>query len=582
MDEARNQFIADANDVVDRLYLDLEQLRAARLQGRVRREVAARIFRYVHTLKGSAGSFGLQAISEIAHEFEGVLDGVRLGRVWIEDELLDLFEDATDAIAESLDAQGLREDANGQQVIRRLKSIASASAKQGTIAGTLRSALPDDIARSLSEYDLQHAREAVREGAKLFIVGASFSIDTFDRNFRELSRLLGKSGELITTVPASGVNTEKISFRLLYAAPIIPDQIRTKAEQLGTIDFSDVPLRPAELPFRLSVESANSVTEPLAPAPSVRIELEELDQLTSAVSDLFRDTTNAFSSLRNASGTDGINGSQLRRRFVQLEERLIKLRLVPLSGLLHSAAARAGRAAARRSGKDIEFEIVGGGVGIDKSLANILADPLLHLVRNAVAHGIESPEERLAAGKKATGMVRLKGSNVGSRISISISDDGRGIDLSNVAITATQSGIVPKPDDLSPDQCLRLIFRPGFSTSGEVTELSGRGIGLDIVDRVMEQAGGEVRVASEPGHGTTFRMMIPATLALVPCVIVRSADQFYCVDSDLVLDRGAFSKTDLDEIAVEDSITWKGQKLPLLRLAGLLARSKTAETNELS
>ena len=266
MDEARNQFIADANDVVDRLYLDLEQLRAARLQGRVRREVAARIFRYVHTLKGSAGSFGLQAISEIAHEFEGVLDGVRLGRVWIEDELLDLFEDATDAIAESLDAQGLREDANGQQVIRRLKSIASASAKQGTIAGTLRSALPDDIARSLSEYDLQHAREAVREGAKLFIVGASFSIDTFDRNFRELSRLLGKSGELITTVPASGVNTEKISFRLLYAAPIIPDQIRTKAEQLGTIDFSDVPLRPAELPFRLSVESANSVTEPLAPA----------------------------------------------------------------------------------------------------------------------------------------------------------------------------------------------------------------------------------------------------------------------------------------------------------------------------
>ena len=580
MDDTQNQFVADAKDIVERLYTDLEQLRAVRLQGRQRRELAARIFRYVHTLKGSAGSFGLKSVSDIAHEFEGVLDGVRLGRVSIDDSLLDLFEDAAHAIAQALESKSLRSDSNGQTIIQRLKLIASASQQQGNIAGSLRTALPDDIARSLSEYDLQHAREAVREGANLFIVGAGFSIDTFDRNFRELSRLLGKSGEVIATVPATTQSADEINFRLLYAAPIIPDQVKRKAGELGTIEFSDIPLQPADVPSQSAAESVGKPTQIILPAPSVRIGLNELDSLTSSVSDLLRETTKAIS-LRTASSNDEIvaTRSHLRRRFVQLEERLIKLRLVPLSGLLHGAAARAGRVAARQMAKDIEFEIIGGDVGIDKSLADIIAEPLLHLVRNAVGHGIETPKERLAAGKPATGIVRLEAFNIGSRIDISVSDDGRGIDLSSIAKTATENGIVNKPEDLSADQCLRLIFRPGFSTSGEVTDLSGRGIGLDIVDRAMEQAGGEVRVSSGPGRGTTFTMMIPATLALVQCVVVRSGDQLYCIDSDVVTDRGSLARHELAEIAQADLITWNSEELPLLSLSKLLAQTQPSESN---
>jgi two-component system chemotaxis sensor kinase CheA len=579
MNETQSQFILDAKEVVDRLYRDLEELRAVRLQGPRRRELAGRIFRHVHTLKGSAGSFGLQSVTDVAHDFEGVLDGVRLGRVAIDDALLDLFEDAIDAIAQTLSGSAQTGDASVRALIGRLHSIAAASARQGAIAGSLRSTLPADIARSLSEYDLQHAREAVREGAKLFIVEAVFPIESFDHNFRELSRLLGKTGEVIATVPGQPATADEIIFRLLYAAELIAEDIKRRAAGLGAIEFAEIRIESTEGAAQIANQAAMSTAE--GAITSVRVGLDQLDELTSSVTDLQRDTTNALAALRSTASGSKIYpaNANLRRRFVQLEEQLIKLRLVPLSDLLHGAAARAGRIAARQLAKDIEFEIIGGSVGIDKSLADVVAEPLIHLVRNAVSHGIETPEERVAAGKAANGSVRLRGFSEGSRIHISVSDDGRGIDLGCVAAAATREGIVSRPEDLTQDQCLRLIFRPGFSTSTEASDLSGRGIGLEIVDRAMEQSGGEVRLATEPGKGTTFTMMIPATLALVQCVVIRCGNQFYCIESALITDRASLPQPNLPASNGDNEITWQGEKLQLMDLRELLAQPVAAEPN---
>jgi chemotaxis protein histidine kinase CheA len=261
---------------------------------------------------------------------------------------------------------------------------------------------------------------------------------------------------------------------------------------------------------------------------------------------------------------------------VHLEERLIKLRLVPLSDLLNGVAARAGRVAARQLGRDIGFEIIGGNVGIDKSLADLVAEPLMHLVRNAVSHGIETPEERRAAGKPPNGSVKLQGFSEGSRIYIVVSDDGRGVDFVQVAEAATRQGIVSRPEELTRDQALRLLFRPGFSTSPDASDLSGRGVGLEIVDRAMTQAGGEVRLTSEPGKGATFAMMIPATLALVPCVVVRSGEQFYCFDSGIVSER---AKIPADKLTADNHIKWLGEEIPLMRLNELLGEPEATETN---
>jgi len=568
VDPTQSQFIADAKDIVERLYADLQRLRAVRSQGRQRRELASRIFRHVHTLKGAAGSLGFKSVSEVAHEFENVLDAVRLGRVTIDDVVLNLFEDTTDVIAEDLAKTSRIDEAKTQALITQLHSIAAKASQQAVIAGSLRSALPDDIARSLSEYDLQHAREAVREGARLFIVDAGFPLDTFDTQFRELTTLLGKTGEVIATVPGPPASPDEIKFRLLYAAELISDQIRRRASDLGTFEFSELPVQSPELLTTLPAPVPGLTQEAASSTTSVRIALNQLDELTSAVTDLMRDTSNALAAAPGDAATPAT--SHLRRKFVLLEERLIKLRLVPLSDLLNGAAARAGRVAARQLKKDIEFEIIGGDVGIDKSLAELIAEPLMHLVRNAVSHGIESPEDRIAAGKPPTGLVRLQGFSEGSRIYITVSDDGRGIDLNQIASAATRQGIVTQPDKLTEDQALRLIFRPGFSTAAEASDISGRGVGLEIVDRALSQAGGDVRLTSMPREGAMFAMMIPATLALVPCVVVRCREQFYCFDSSIVADRATLLEDKFDLMDDRQLIKWQDEQLPLLRLRDLL------------
>ena len=574
MDEAERQFIADAQEIVEKLDRDLEQLRLVRFQGPRRRELAARIFRRVHTLKGSAASLGLEIVREVSHEFESVLDSVRLGRIIIDDSLLNLFEEATNVIAQALSREPTSGEVNAKALIARLQAIASAGASQGRIAGTLRAALPPDVARSLSEYDLQHAREAVREGARLFIVSAAFAIEDFDRNFRELSKVLGQIGEVIATVPGEFAGADEISFRLLYAAEVISEEIARRAVKLGRIEISELKIEPALTRQRGPAPADSLRMIPDEPAASVRVELSELDRIITDAGELFRDTTHALSAAR-APDNQGVVAAatlRLRRRFVELEERLIKLRLVPLAATLERVATRAGRIAARQLGKEVEFEIAVGDIAIDKPLADAIAEPLLHLVRNAVSHGLESPEERTAAGKNVIGKLRLAAFSEGGRIHIAVNDDGRGIDLARVASAAREQGIAGH-DSLTMDQCLRLIFRPGFSTVTEVSDLSGRGIGLDVVDRAMEQAGGEVRVQTEPGKGTTFLISLPVALALVRCVLVRSGEQLYAIASARVAGQYSLDGEERGDNGNAGALDWKGQMLPLFSLARLLDQS---------
>jgi two-component system chemotaxis sensor kinase CheA len=307
--------------------------------------------------------------------------------------------------------------------------------------------------------------------------------------------------------------------------------------------------------------------------PAVRVDLPLLDDLITNAGELFRQATNVLtqSAATPASSLSDRAVSDLRMRFMAFEERLVRLRLVPASEVLERAAVRAGRIAARHLGKEVEFCIDGSDVGIEKSLADMIRDPLLHLVRNAITHGFEDPDERRALGKNPVGRVTLTATNRSGRIHVIVRDDGRGIDLDRVIAAAAEQGI--SSSGLSEDQCLRLIFRPGFSTLREVSDLAGRGIGLDVVDRAMDVAGGEVRVATEKGVGTTFAMIIPAELSLVNCVLVRCGEQVFGIDATNVQSRRrqtAVANGDLDV-----------NNLPLLNLSDLIdGETRTDAANE--
>jgi two-component system chemotaxis sensor kinase CheA len=267
----------------------------------------------------------------------------------------------------------------------------------------------------------------------------------------------------------------------------------------------------------------------------------------------------------------------VRRRFFELEERLIGLRMVTLRASL-LRAARAGRAAARAAGKRVEFEVAGGDARLDRSLAESVADPLLHLVRNAVDHGVETESERLAAGKAPEGRVRVEADSEGGLVVLRVSDDGRGVDVEAVGRAAAAAGLKTPGAALTEAHALRLIFRPGFSTAAEASLVSGRGVGLDVVERAVEDAGGEVRVRSQRGRGTTFELRLPTSLALLPAHVVRAAGRRYCLGSSHVVEAVGAGASDVT--VAGRTLRWRGRELPLVELRELLGQGARADESD--
>ncbi|HYX28728.1 MAG TPA: ATP-binding protein [Pyrinomonadaceae bacterium] len=558
MNDEQRLFLEDARDIVDKLSVDIAELRVEGLAGRRRRHLAAQVFRRVHTLKGSAASLGHQSIADISHRFESILDASRLGQLELDRPALDTFAAAVAEIERLLESNN---DSGGdsQAIIQRLAKHADSAKTRDGIVSNLRAVLPPELAASLSEYDLHHAVSAINEGARLFVVSAAFSLESFDSAFRELSKLLGEEGEVIATIPGAPAADNELSFRIVYATEFFSNELQRRASALAQIRHEEIPVKPEERVATSSDESARSPQGEVATAARAGIRVDEasLGELIGSAAELFRQTNNILACISPSSIITQSMINDVRMRFIAFEDRLIKLRLVAAREILERTVARTGRAAARQLGKDIRFEIKAGDVGIERSLAEIIADPLLHLVRNAITHGIESPEERRAAGKDPSGRVTLTAYSESGKIYVTVSDDGRGIDLDRVVVAAAEHGIVG--DQLTEEQCLRLIFRPGFSTSRDVSDLSGRGIGLDVVDRAMGVAGGEVRVATKRGAGATFAMIVPAALSLVNCLIVRNGEHFYAIDAA--------------HVQVNGVDTLERQRLPLVHLATLVGES---------
>jgi two-component system chemotaxis sensor kinase CheA len=224
--------------------------------------------------------------------------------------------------------------------------------------------------------------------------------------------------------------------------------------------------------------------------------------------------------------------------FMQLTADLVDLRMVPIDRVLQRAY-RAGRSAAIAAGKKIAFEVIGGDIKIDKALSDAIADPLIHLARNAVAHGIETEPERLKAGKDRKGNIRIEASTLLGRTTIKVSDDGRGIDSESISNEAKRLDLIAEDARIDLERSVRLIFRAGFSTVSDVSEVSGRGVGLNVVETTIEELGGTIRVKSAPGEGSVFEILLPVTFSLLNAVVVRSARFRNLIDTKHVLSNEA-------------------------------------------
>jgi two-component system chemotaxis sensor kinase CheA len=473
----------------------------------------------------------------------------------------------------------------------------------------------------------------------MYVVTAEFDLSDFDEQYRRLSETLAEAGEVVSAQPfVNDKGPDRVGFRVVYASaaphaslearaarfgatveeaagdedvehegravgtfdargdsrgtsddealPADASESQTKADDSQTSSTSQPPStsRPSFTSELSSVTQPSPAAQPsLTNSAAVRVSLGELDDLISTTHGLFADTLGALDFARASSG-EGAAREELearalgvRRRFFELEERLIGLRMVTLRGAL-VRAARAGRGVARAAGRVVEFEVEGGDAGLDRSLAERVAEPLLHLVRNAVDHGVEPEEERRAAGKPPAGQVRISAESEAGLVILRVSDDGRGVDADAVARAAVQAGLVTQGASVTDEQALRLIFRPGFSTVRGASLVSGRGVGLDVVERAVEEAGGEVRVRSVRGRGTTFELRLPTTLALLPAHVVTAGGRRYCLADAQVLASGEAEPSEVIREDARPRLRWQGSELPLVELRGLLGR-RTEEAN---
>lgn len=591
-DQFLREFLAQAEDLLEVLFGDLQELRVRRDDGRARRELIGRIFRHVHTIKGSSATVELNAMTRIAHEFETLLDGVRLGRVPIDETVLDAFDDAANALSQNLGHLArLEPQTEAQTLVERLRSLAGQESDQKK-SPAMRQALarlPEEITRSLSDHQAHRLHESIEEGARLFVVIVNFELATFDESFRSLSDTLTEDGEIISTLPGlETASPDQISFRIIYTTKASHEELTARSSAFGQVAITELGgaktnETASDKGAALRTESALSGTS--APLSGrVRVELQELDEIISAAHQLLAETTKALNLATSISQQDDDRAelvervTGVRRNLIELEQRLINLRMIPVAPILERAA-RAGRIAARLTGKEVDFETQGGDVRLDKSLAEAMADPLLHILRNAVDHGIETPAERAAAGKNARGLVRLEALAEGSRIILRITDDGRGIDSLLVTRAAAGQGIIEAGKLLTKDEALRLIFRPGFSTTSSISSISGRGVGLDVVERAIELVGGELRVASEQGAGTIFEMILPTTLALTSAVIINSAGYRYCIDEKHIAETGFIASHEIEGSGEAEQVHWRGSLVPLFRMRQLLAQPARRDRN---
>jgi len=539
VDKTQREFLVEIEDLVEQIFADLDELRATKTDGWARRELIDRIFRRVHSVKGSAASSGLEIVSHIAHEFESLLTEIRAGRVLVDDEVLDTCESAVEALSESLTLATSRiVEPSHRTLFDRLQAATlNQAAREPADSDAKLKNIPFDIWESLDESAKNKLVSIAAEGSPLFVVRTSFDIGNFDAEFFRLKEKLAPFGEVISTSPAVDERPDKINFRILYAINTDLQTVETAVSDFAQVVFEEI-VSDNDPAAAKEILSASRAPGSARVSNFVRTDLDRLDRLISSTHALLRTTSTtlalAMSQLPVPSEELHKLNKHIRSSFIGLEDELINLRLVSLGPTLQRAA-RAGRAAARLEAKEINFEISGADIRLDRLLVEAIADPLIHLVRNAVDHGIETVDERTQAGKLLRGTVRIEAVTEGSQSRLRVADDGRGVDPHFITAAARRLGLFKSDTPLDMEQSLRLIFRPGFTTLASASDISGRGVGLDVVETAVEQVGGELRVSSKPGYGTTFEIRLPVTFGLVATNVIVSAGKHYCIPANQTL-----------------------------------------------
>lgn len=580
-DRAREEFTSEAEELLDTLSRDLVDFEA---QGKdVRPELVNKIFREVHSLKGLAGMLGFTEISELSHSLEDMLDRLRMGKIEISKDLIDLLYDSVDSlnrlvIAINDPSLGALVDMTG--LTRRIHQIVTNQAQQKHDDPFAELTLDDQTKKSLTEYEEHRLLENVRAGKYILSLEVTFDFTDFDERLRSLTQNLSDAGEVISTLPAIPTgNVNGIAFRLLYGSTLDVAAVQILAPEAAVSSLrksgaatSQPAVAPAAEPFVEEEMSLRSLSQ------TVRVDISRLDHVMNIVGELIIEKTQLEAlaralgqgtlaqQARMASHELGKISRNLDRKLNELQKSVIEIRMVPV-GQIYSKLSRTVRKLARELTKEIELILRGEDTELDKMMVEELTDPLMHIIRNALDHGIESADERRAAGKNPVGRVTLTAYQQGNSVVLDVTDDGRGIDPEKIRRVAVQRGLIGEKEGVDQQRAYELMFTPGFSTAAAVSEISGRGVGLDVVKKNIQELKGTIDVVSRVGEGTTFRISLPITLAIIQALIVDAGGEKFAIPLTSVEESLRIYSRDIRTVERKEVFTLRDFTLPLLRLA---------------
>ena len=615
-DEDLKLFNEEAEEQIELLDTALVQM-----EGEPDPELVQRIFRAAHTLKGSAATIGHSRMADLTHAMETVLDAVRQGRRTPDRDVVDALLAGIDALRELADEVVTRisSGVDPAPLVKALLAVVEdpgadpqpASAEAGGSAyeldagveTTIRAEIERGTAAYLATIDLAadcqlpsiRCFQVIQEPEELSQAHQSWpDQETIER---------GDGGHRLVVILTSLESDERIA----AAITDISDVAESSTRALDPGELASLALPPAAAPAQMPepaaadrgapAQSATSgeLTTPPArrQASSVRIDVERLNGLMNLVGELVIDRTRLEQIreqlthvLRDANEPDLTENfeettSHLARVTDELQEEIMRSRMLPVRSVL-SRLPRIVRDVASKGGKRVELTMSGEDTELDRSVIEELTDPLVHILRNAVDHGIEPPAERLAAGKPEAGQIKVTAWNQETYIYLSVSDDGRGIAIDRLLKKAVERGIVSSEAAASatPEAALDYLFMAGLSTAAEVTDVSGRGVGMDIVRTNIERLNGEVRVRSTPGEGSEFTIQLPLTLATTKALMVLANETVYAVPLVSVTEALSTDEAALTTVDSHRVMRLRGKLLQVFELAEALGDGRDAAEAE--
>lgn len=594
-----NEHLQAINECLLELENDPEQL-----------ELVQQIFRSAHTLKGMSATMGFEDLADLTHKMENVLDLVRNEKLKMNKRIFDVLFQSLDAmemmVADITEGGSGKADVN--EIVRELEAIASGDAE------TDQAGAGSDQALQIDLYQQTIVKQAMEQNKNVYLLDVSLDEQCVMKAVRAFMVLeaLNPLGEVFAVQP-SVEEMERDFAGTSFQIGLITEQSKEKIQQVvqqvsevtgaAVADWPEESASSSESKEteerkkdrqdgqQSSDESAQKGKQARSPgraqlSRSIRVDIERLDHVMNLFSELLIDRVRLESlagQINHPELTEAVE--HMSRISSELQELVLNLRMMPLETVFNRFP-RMVRDLASQLNKKIDFIVTGKETELDRTVIEEIGDPLVHLLRNSLDHGIETTSERLEAEKPETGTIHLRAYHSGNHVMIEIEDDGRGIDRDKVLATAIKRGIVTEDQagDLTDEQVYMLLFASGFSTADKVSDISGRGVGLDVVKSKINSLGGEVAVYSQRGKGTKFVIQLPLSLSIISAMLFKLGEETYAFPLSAVMETAIYEKQQVHHVHGNSMLEFRGQLIPLISLKDVLEvpEVKADDENELS